>query len=103
MELAVVGVASILTMDATLQICLDIRIVLLVAAPIPTRAMRAESVIRGNRPTESLIKEAAKVAVEEAKPRTTPIASEWYRRALVEELVNRSISQSLKKVKARRG
>ncbi|MFC1951795.1 FAD binding domain-containing protein [Chloroflexota bacterium] len=103
MELAVVGVASILTMDAMIQSCLDIRIVLLVAAPTPTRATRAEAMIRGNRPTDSLIKEAAKVAAEEAKPRTTPIASEWYRRALVEELVNRSISQSLKKVKARRG
>jgi carbon-monoxide dehydrogenase medium subunit len=101
MDLAMVGVACVLRMDTNNSICLDVRIVLGAVAPTPTRARKAESLIKGKKLSESLIKEAAKVAREEAKPISDIRASEWYRKEIVEVLVGRAISQSSNKIKLR--
>jgi len=100
MDLAVVGVAAVLTMDSTITNCLDIRIVLGAVAPTPIRARKAEAVLRGNKLSDSLTNEAAKIASEEAKPITDIRASDWYRRQIVEVLVKRSINQAVDKLKA---
>jgi len=95
LDLAVVGVASVLTMDSTLSKCEDIRIVLGAVAPTPMRAKKAEAVIRGNDLSDSVINEAAKIAAEECSPISDVRGSEWYRRQVVEALVKRGINQAL--------
>lgn len=100
MDLAIVGVASVLTMDAALADCVDVRIVLGAVAPTPLRAKRAEVVLRGNKINDSLIKEAAEMASGEATPITDVRASSWYRKQITEVLVKRSIVQALEKVKS---
>jgi len=99
-DLALVGVASVLTMDSALAGCTDIRIVLGAVAPTPLRAKRAEAVLRGNKISDFLINEAAKVASEEAAPITDVRASLWYREQIIEVLVNQSIIQALEKLKS---
>jgi len=93
MDLAVVGVACVLTTDSATAKCMDIRIVLGAVAPTPMRAKRAEAVIRGNKLNDSLIQEAAKTAAEEAKPVTDIRASDWYRRQIIETLVSRALTR----------
>ena len=100
MDLALVGVASVLTMDSALAGCTDIRIVLGAVAPTPLRAKRAEAVLRGNKISDFLIKEAAKAASEEAAPITDIRASLWYRQQIIEVLVNQSIVQTREKLKS---
>jgi len=99
-DLALVGVASVLTMDLALDNCTDISIVLGAVAPTPLRAKRAEAVLRGNKISDSLVKEAARVASEEAAPITDVRASLWYRNQIIEVLVNQSVFQALEKVKS---
>lgn len=100
MDLALVGVASVLTMGSALAGCTDIRIVLGAVASTPLRAKRAEAVLRGNKISDFLIKEAAKVASEEAAPITDVRASLWYRKQIIEVLVNQSIVQAREKLKS---
>jgi len=95
-----VGIASVLTMDSALDNCTDISIVLGAVAPTPLRAKRAEALLRGNKISDSLVKEAARVASEEAAPITDVRASLWYRNQIIEVLVNQSIVQALEKVKS---
>jgi len=99
-DLALVGIASVLTMDSALDNCTDISIVLGAVAPTPLRAKRAEALLRGNKISDSLVKEAARVASEEAAPITDVRASLWYRNQIIEVLVNQSIVQALEKVKS---
>jgi len=99
-DLALVGVASVLTMDSALDNCIDISIVLGAVAPTPLRAKRAEAVLRENKISDSLVKEAARVASEEAAPITDVRASLWYRNQIIEVLVNQSVVQALEKVKS---
>ena len=70
-------------------------------APVPMRAKKAEGVLRGKKLNETLIREAGKVASQEAKPITDIRASEWYRRQIVEELTVRTVQQAWERIRAR--
>jgi carbon-monoxide dehydrogenase medium subunit len=100
LDLAVAGVASVLTLDPTLSKCVDIRIALGAVAPTPMRAKRTEAVIRGSDLSDSVLNEAAKIAAGECAPISDVRASEWYRREVVGALVKRSIQQAFKKLTA---
>ena len=91
MDLAVVGVAVVaIPEDGVLR---DIRIALGAVAPTPIRARRAEEVLRGRNPNEELIKKAAQIAEEEARPIDDHRASAWYRKKMVNVLVKRALQQ----------
>jgi CO/xanthine dehydrogenase FAD-binding subunit len=93
MDLAVVGVAALVKEEnGTVR---DIRIGLGAVAPTPRRAPKAEAVLKGERPSEAKIAEAAKIASDEAQPIDDHRASAEYRRMMVEVLVNRIVRQSL--------
>ncbi len=94
MELATVGVAVTLTVDAGR--CGEIRIVLAAVAPTPLRARRAESVLRGQPLGAALIQEAAQAALSESRPIGDVRGSADYRRAMVGVLTRRAIEQALK-------
>lgn len=92
---ATVGVAVSITLDAGDGICKDSRIVLGACAPTPRRAKQAEEVLRGKKITDDLLKEAGKIASQEAEPISDISASEEYRQELVKVLVARVGKEAL--------
>lgn len=91
LDLAVVGVAAFV--QATDGKCDDVRIGLGAVAPIPLRAVGAESKLRGGQLTEENIEAAAKAAAQECTPIDDHRGSAAYRRAMVQVLVARAIKQ----------
>ncbi len=73
----------------------DIWIVMGAVAPTPIRAVKAEALIRDKKPDDKLIREAARVASEEAKPISDIRSSKEYRKDIVEVLTRRAIEQTL--------
>jgi CO/xanthine dehydrogenase FAD-binding subunit len=88
---AVVSLAAHLAFDGE-QVA-DARLALNGAGPHPLRAARAEEVLVGSALNEGRIAEAAAAAAEECEPFTDPIASEWYRRKMVNVYVRRALAQ----------
>jgi CO/xanthine dehydrogenase FAD-binding subunit len=93
MDLAVVGVAVVVTAED--GICNDIRIALGAVAPTPIRARQAENVIRGQKLSDELIERAAWIAAGECRPISDHRASAEYRCSMVEVLTKRAIQQAI--------
>lgn len=93
MELATVGVAVTLTMQA--DRCSDIRIVLGAVAPTPIRAPQAEALLVGEVPDQARIAAAAQAAMDESRPISDVRASADYRRQMVGVLTRRAIAMAL--------
>ncbi len=93
-DMATVGVAVSITLDGG-EVCQDTRIVLGACAPTPMRARQAEDILRGQKITSDLLKEAGQIASQEADPISDTSASEEYRRELVKVLVPRVGKQAL--------
>ena len=70
-DLAVVGVAVVMTLDS--GVCKDVRIVCGAVAPTPMRARKAEEIIRGKKLDQALIDKCAEAASGEAHPRAGSI------------------------------
>jgi carbon-monoxide dehydrogenase medium subunit len=94
-DLAVVGVAVVVTRDAKGADIRDAKIVLGAVAPTPIRARQAENVINGKAIDEGLTEEAAKIAAREAKPISDVRGSASYRREMVEVLTKGAIRQAI--------
>ena len=92
MDLAVVGVAVVVTLDG--PICRDARIVLGAVAPIPLRAHLAERALIGQKVTPALAEEAGRLAASEAQPISDVRGSAGYRRAMVALLTKRAVLQA---------
>jgi len=91
MDLAVVGVAAALVFEEGMV--RQLRLGLGSAAPIPTRAPEAESIMLGQRLTPALIAQAAGVAAMSSRTRSSHRASAEYRRDMIEVLVRRALTQ----------
>lgn len=98
MELATVGVAVNLTLDG--DVCRSIRIVLGAVAPTPLRAVETEALLTGAAPDDSLIEQAAQMAMTEARPISDVRASADYRREMVGVLTRRAIRLALERAQA---
>lgn len=94
MDIAVAGVASLLTVDGQGLIS-QARVALAAVAPTPLRARRAEAVLVGQRPTAELIHRAAGEAAGECHPISDVRASADYRRHLVAVLARRTLWASM--------
>ena len=94
-DLAIVGVAVILTMDAKSEVCQDINIVLGAVAPTPMRARNAEEMIRGKRIDEALISKSAQAASEESRPISDVRASAQYRKEMVAVFTRRALREAI--------
>ncbi len=93
MDIAVVGVAVVITLGAKGTNVIDAGIVLGAVAPTPIRARKAEAIIMGKTIQDELIDRAAQAAAEEAKPISDVRGSADYRKEMVRVLVNRAIRQ----------
>lgn len=92
MELAIVGVATIITLQDS--VCSEVKIALGAVAPTPIRATKAENVLRGKHLSAKLVKQAAEMASEEARPISDIRASAWYRKEMVRVLTQRALNQA---------
>ncbi len=98
-DLAIVGVAVLITLDGKGESCSDIKIALGAVAPTPMRAKKAEEAIKGKKINEGLIEQAGQIASEEARPITDVRGSAYYRKEMVKVLTKRAIRQALDRAK----
>jgi carbon-monoxide dehydrogenase medium subunit len=96
MDIAMVGVAVLITPDSAKNALQDVRIALGAVAPVPLRASRTEALLRGKSLTGALLKEAAATAAAESSPISDQRASAEYRRWIVEALTRRGLEQTWK-------
>jgi CO/xanthine dehydrogenase FAD-binding subunit len=93
MDLAVVGVSCLLTLDPARRKCLDCRIALGAVAPTPMRAKKAEMLLIGREVTEKEIAAAGEMASEEARPISDVRGSAEFRREMVKVFVKRGVRE----------
>jgi carbon-monoxide dehydrogenase medium subunit len=96
MDMALAGVAVSLCAASQKGICSEIRIALGAVGPVPSRARRAEDLLRGQKLDERIISRAAEIASEEVQPITDIRASAEYRREMVRVLTRRSVEKAWK-------
>jgi CO/xanthine dehydrogenase FAD-binding subunit len=96
MEIAVVGAAALLALDATGRIE-TARIALTAVAPTCVRATAAEEALRGATP--EAFRKAAGLAAEAAAPISDVRASERYRRAQLPVVVGRALERALERAR----
>jgi carbon-monoxide dehydrogenase medium subunit len=96
MDIAMVGVAVMITPDAAKNNLQDVRIGLGAVAPTPVRAPKAEALLRGKPLTAALVKEAAALAASESSPISDQRSSAENRRWIVEALTRRGLEQTWK-------
>ena len=99
MELPMLGVGILLSLEPDMAICAKARIVLGVAAPTPFRALAAETYLRGKSVTEDSLAEAGKIAAGESRVRDSIRGVAWYRREMVGVLVKRMGLLALERAK----
>lgn len=96
MDIAMVGVAVMITPDAGKNNLQDVRIGLGAVAPTPVRAVKTEALLRGKPLTAELLKEAGALAASEASPISDQRSSAENRRWIVEALTRRGLTQTWK-------
>jgi len=98
-DLALVNAAVRLTMTAD-NICQDVRIALGAVAATPLRIRKAEEMLRGEKPRDTLLKEVADCVSKEIKPINDMRSSAAYRRTLSQILVERALKKVVTKLSA---
>lgn len=98
LDIAVVGVASQVTLSN--GVCAKARIALAAVAPTPVRATAAERALEGQALTPAKIEEAARLAVEAARPISDQRGSVEFRRHLVRVLTHRTLTRALERASA---
>ena len=99
LDIAIVGVASQVTVKDGR--CTSARIALGAVAPTPLRAEAAEQSLVGQELTPERIEEAARLAVEAARPISDQRGSAEYRRHLVRVLTRRTLTTALERATGR--
>jgi CO/xanthine dehydrogenase FAD-binding subunit len=88
---AVVTVAAQIELDG--EGVTNSRIALNAVGPHPVRASKAEEILSGSPLNPTTINMAASAAAEECEPFSDAIATEWYRRKMVEVYVRRTLTK----------
>lgn len=88
---AVVTVAAQIELDG--EGVTNSRIALNAVGPHPIRASKAEEILSGSPLNPATINMAASAAAEECEPFSDAIATEWYRRKMVEVYVRRTLTK----------
>jgi carbon-monoxide dehydrogenase medium subunit len=91
MDIAVVGVATLIALADDEHTCRQARIALGAVAPTPIRASEAERILTGLELTDSAIAQAAEAAREAARPIDDVRGSAWFRLELVGVLTERAL------------
>ncbi|MBC8442523.1 MAG: xanthine dehydrogenase family protein subunit M [Deltaproteobacteria bacterium] len=89
MELPLIGIGVLLTLEDDLKTCAKARICLGVAAPTPMRAFDAEKFLAGKEINEEILIEAGKIAADESKVRDSVRGKAWHRKEMIRVHVRR--------------
>jgi CO/xanthine dehydrogenase FAD-binding subunit len=89
MELPLIGIGVLLTLDTDLATCTKARIVLGVAAPTPMRALDAEKSLVGQQINEKILIKAGQIAAKESKVRDSVRGKAWHRKEMIRVHVRR--------------
>ena len=81
-------------------ICREVRIAIGAAAPTVFRAVKAETLLTGQKITPEVINEAAETAAGETKPITDLRSTEKYRKEMARVLVRRALEKALENAKS---
>lgn len=93
-DLPIVNVTVLITLEPEDKVCKDIRIVLGSVASTPIRARKAEEIMRGKRFDEDLINRTAQAASDEAHPRPGSIrASVEYKKEMIKVFTRQIIKE----------
>jgi aerobic carbon-monoxide dehydrogenase medium subunit len=95
MDISAVGVASVVTLEGRNGVCREVRIALGAVAPTVVRAKSAEVILRGQRLDAALIQQAARAAMEDARPIDDLRGTARHRRAIVEALIGRTLRSAI--------
>jgi carbon-monoxide dehydrogenase medium subunit len=99
MELPMLGVGTLLSLEEDIATCARARICLGVAAPTPLRCREAEKYIVGKTVDETSLAEAGRIAAEESRVRDSIRGLAWYRREMVAVLVKRMGLKALERAR----
>ena len=99
MELPILSVAVLISLDDDMQTCTEARIGLGVVAPTPMRAKNAEAILKGKKVDDEILKKAGKAAAQECKARDSIRGKAWYRRDMVELFVQRMAIVAMKRAR----
>lgn len=100
MDMTTTGVGAFVTLDKEGRLFRDVKIALGSSAPVPLRAKKAETALRGRAFSEDAIEESASLACEEAEPRSSWRASRDFRLELIKTLTKRAIREAWEKAVA---
>jgi len=99
MELPMLGVGTLLSLEEDITTCARARICLGVAAPTPLRCREAERYLVGKTVDEASLAEAGRIAAEESRVRDSIRGLAWYRREMVGVLVKRMGLKALERAR----
>jgi carbon-monoxide dehydrogenase medium subunit len=99
MELPMLGVGVLLSLEEDMVTCAQARICLGVAAPTPFRARQAETYLTSRPITDETLSEAGRIAAGEARVRDSIRGLAWYRREMVGVLVQRMGTLALERAR----
>lgn len=99
-ELALIGVAVLLTLGEGDGTCTDAKVALGAVAPTPIRARGAEGVLKGKKIEQGLIEKAAQTASDESSPIDDIRGSAEYRREMIKIFARDAIRQAAELAKS---
>jgi carbon-monoxide dehydrogenase medium subunit len=102
LEIAIVAVASRITLDKPQGVIRNARIILSAVAPQAIHAVSAERILINEKPTEKLIERAATLAMQDCRPITDIRGGEEYRKEIVKVLVKRTLVNAVRAVNRKR-
>ncbi len=100
LEISMVNVATIITLQSPDGPILDARIALGAVAPTPVRAYAAEELLIGQQPSEELFQRAGEVGVGMCSPITDHRGTMEYRCMMIEVLTRKSLQASLEQARS---
>jgi len=103
LDLTVVSVAVALCPASERDVCSEVTIALGAVGPVPSRARRAEDLLRGQKLNEKIISRAAEIASEDAQPKTDIRASAEYRKEMVRVFTRRVLQKAWEGVSGKEG
>jgi aerobic carbon-monoxide dehydrogenase medium subunit len=95
-DFATAAVAAQVTLDGS-GVCQQVGIGLTNVGPTPLKARKAEAFLRGKKPDEANIRQAAQMASEEAQPSSDLRGPAEYKKGLVKELTVRALSRAVER------
>jgi carbon-monoxide dehydrogenase medium subunit len=100
MDIAVVGVAALVTLEPDRDLIREVRIALGAVAPTPVRVPDAEASLAGQPPSDEAFERAAELAMLAARPISDVRGSAAFRRHLVRVMTARCLRQAVERARS---